>query len=74
MKTINSTLPRLVARNIQTGEEVKPGDVIKNFLGETVKFSRATRSNSPGRDGKIMVDGGVFEFYARVFGLMVTEE
>ncbi len=74
MKTIDSRLPRLVTRNLTTGKEVKKGDWVKDFRGDTATFQRAVRGNSPGRDGKVLVDDCQQEFYARIYGLSVTEE
>ncbi len=73
MKTIDSRLPRLVAR-LSTGVEVKKGDIVKDFRGDTAVFQRCVRGNSPGHDGKVLVDDCQQEYYARIYGLTVTEE
>jgi hypothetical protein len=57
---------------IDSGVEVKPGETVISFRGESGTFQQATRENEEGgRDGKVIVDG--FEFYARVYGLRVVE-
>lgn len=70
----------LKAYRMADGTEVRPGDTVTDFRGDTAVFHAATRANDPdgqnslGRDGKVQV-GGQFgpEYYARVFGLTVRE-
>ncbi len=60
------------------GNEVRAGDTVIDFRGGRCIFVEATRENTPGRDGKVKVkaspDAKAFEYYARVFDLMVTRE
>lgn len=51
------------------GTEVRPGDTVTDFRGETGTFQCATRAPDGGRTGKVTVSGR--EFYQTVWGLEV---
>lgn len=57
-------------------KEIKQGDKIKDFRGETWVFVCATRPNSDGKAGKVHAQKGNCkqEFYASVFGGVVVED
>ena len=64
---------RLTTTNA-AGTEVREGDTVTDFRGDTASFVQATRASSTGKSGKVLVvkDGRQREFYDRVFGLTVT--
>lgn len=61
------------------GVEVKRGDRIRDFRGETWEFQYVSRDPSPGKGGKVVVSvptvngGGEREFYPSVFNLVLKE-
>ncbi|CAM4326062.1 hypothetical protein NONI108955_20965 [Nocardia ninae] len=66
----------LVAKG-KDGNVVAPGSPVTDFRGETAEFKYASRANTEGKDGKVvvrMVDGWEPEHYARVWGLTVEQE
>ncbi len=61
------------------GTEVKRGDMVTDFRGDTAIFLSATRVRTAGRSGKVIVRRVVNgaantgrEYYDRVFGVEVT--
>lgn len=60
------------------GMEVKPGDTVRSGVGKIAKFVQATRAQSVGMAGKVVVkwvgDDVQAEYYDRVFGLKVVDE
>lgn len=64
--------------HMKTGAEVREGDTVTDFRGETATFCSASRAESPGKSGKVIVklpDGERREYYDRVYDLrVVTEE
>lgn len=63
------------AINAKTGAEVRKGDTVTDFRGETATFVSATRTPVPGKSGKVLVDMGGMqrEFYEGVFDLRIVE-
>lgn len=55
-----------------TGNPVKNGDTVTNFRGETGTFEYATRAESLGKSGKVVVNGR--EYYDKVWNLRVPCE
>jgi hypothetical protein len=53
------------------GREVRPGDTVTDFRGDTGTFQYATRAPGGHRTGKVMVSGG--ETYMTVWDLVVRE-
>jgi hypothetical protein len=53
------------------GTEVRRGDTVTDFRGDTGTFQCATRAPGDGRTGKVMVSGG--ETYMTVWDLVVRE-
>jgi hypothetical protein len=54
-----------------SGREVRPGDTVTDFRGDTGTFERATRAPEGCRTGKVVVSGG--ETYMTVWNLEVRE-
>jgi hypothetical protein len=65
----------LIATHNVSGAEIREGSIITSFRGESWRYVRATRANSEGRDGLVMVEsyGLKREMYAAVFDLRVIE-
>ncbi len=62
----------------KNNQELKKGDLIKDFRGEVWTFISATRSTDEAHSGKVYVgkpdeEFGGREFYASVFDLTVQE-
>lgn len=56
----------------ETGKEIPPGTVVKDFRGDPVKFEYVSRLPEPGKSGKIMTDqrpGG--EYYPGVLNARI---
>ena len=57
-----------------TGNEVKPGDTIRDFRGTPAIFEWVSRGPSNGREAKVVVreaNGQTYEYYASVYNLTV---
>lgn len=54
----------------KTGQEVKVGDKVETFRGETVEVSFFRPPHKPSSEGHVSVkrDGGTREFYVSVIG------
>lgn len=64
----------------QNGDYVVSGDIVTDFRGNRAEFLAATRAQSPGKSGKVLVrwldgpgTGNSAEYYDMVFGLTVKE-
>jgi hypothetical protein len=73
---------KLIAVHALTGEEVTPGEIIKDFRGDDFVFWSATRAPEEGRTGKVCVIAldkykgtreGATEYYQSVFSLHVKK-
>lgn len=64
-------MSRYVTRD-KDGREVKVGDTVTSFRGETMVFQGVTRPPMAGKSAKVLADGR--EYYAEVFDLTITEE
>ena len=56
-----------------TGKEIKQGDTITDFRGETHIFSMASRARTEYKSGKVCTTDNR-EYYDRVFNIIVKDE
>lgn len=65
-----------------SGDYVSIGDIVTDFRGNRAEFLAATRAQSPGKSGKVLVrwldspfnpDSPSGEYYDMVFGLTVKD-
>jgi len=64
-------MAKLINKN--TGIEVKKGDTLTNFRGETSIFKSFQEPHKPSSTGKVYTEGGLGGKYPSVYDLVIIE-
>jgi hypothetical protein len=55
-----------------TGKEVKAGDILTDFRGDTTVLKSFTEPHKPSSTGKVYVEGGLTGYYPSVYDLEIV--